>query len=146
MTTKNPFKWFRKLKVLNKILIILSIVLSLYIAMCIYTSFTIYNVVDKALKNTPYSNDISKNINKQNYDFINPIQPELEENSTVAKEISHTIPFVLPFITNAHYSYTYIVTNVDTGEDIYGSVDANVDLKLDYNFLNISVADVEFSP
>lgn len=146
MTAKKTLKCFQKQKVLNKILIFLSVVLSLYIAMCIYTSFSVYNVVDKALKNTPYSNEISKNINKENYDSINPIQPECEENLSIEKEISHTIPFVLPFITDAHYSYTYIVKNLDDGEVIYGSIDAKVDLKLDYNFLNISIADVELFP
>lgn len=128
------------------ILILLIIASILYLCYAIYLTAIINGVIQSALKDESYDNSLAYIISKEDYNIINPRQPELEEGIKVSTECSNTLPVVLPFITDVHYEYTYFVTDVNTGEVIYGSHNAGVVLKLDYHSFPARVVDADNLP
>lgn len=139
-------KIYKNHRILFVIIIFLIIAFLLYLIFSIYVSITINGIIKKALNDEPYNNQLNYIISEENYKRINPRQPECEENINVNTEWSNTFPIVFPFFTDVHFKYSYIVTDKNTNEIVYGSPDAHVSIKLDSTFPKIHVADVEEAP
>ncbi len=121
-------------------------ILLLYSIFAIYVSITLNSVIRKAMNDEPYENRLTSLINKEDYELLNPRQPELEEGYSIKIEFSNTFPVVLPFLTDAYYKYTYIVTDAQTNEDIYGSLDSSVTIELSYTTFSVHISDVIEAP
>ena len=146
MNIKQRFLKFRTHRKLFYLILFLIIVLILYIIFALCVSITLNGIIKKAINDEPYDNSLAYIVSEENYEFINPIQPECEEGITVETERSNTFPFVLPFFTDAYYRYTYIVTDTNTNEVVYGSVDGQVTIKLDYSSFPVHISDVIVAP
>lgn len=121
-------------------------ILLLYSIFAIYVSITLNSVIRKAMNDEPYENRLTSLISKEDYKLLNPRQPELEEGYSIKIEFSNTFPVVLPFLTDAYYKYTYIVTDAQTNEDIYGSLDSSVTIELSYTAFSVHISDVIEAP
>jgi hypothetical protein len=140
---KNFYKNHRILFVIISFFLVAFI---LYLIFSIYVSITLNGIIKKALSDEPYDNQLSYVISEDDYEYINPRQPEFEEDINVKTEWSNTFPIVFPFLSDVHFKYSYTVTDVDTDEIIYGSLDSDVTIKLDYTFPKIHIANVEKAP
>ena len=91
-------------------------------------------------------------ISVEEYNILNPKDLELEENKDIRRDCFVSFPLVLPFFTDAYFSYNYIVhdnngIDADTGDDvIYGSYEANAKLKLSLKAFPSYIEEVIFSP
>lgn len=133
-------------KVMHISLIAIIIVLILYLIYAIYISFTLNNIIKKAINDENYDSNLNYIINEDNFELMNPRQPESEENFLVETEGSNTFPLVLPFITNAYYAFSYSVFDVKTDEIIYGTPLGHVTVRLKYNSFPCYIEDVEVAP
>lgn len=129
---------------LKTIGVILVVLLSLYIAFCVWASFVVDSVVDDALNNVPYNHDDV--VSEVMYYIINPIQTECEDGYETKTEQSHTFPLVIPFTNTLYYTYNYCVDNTNTNENIYGSANAGVFVKVGIKYFSIYIYDVEMKP
>lgn len=59
--------------------------------------------------------------------------------------MSNTFPFVLPFLTDAHFDYSYLVTDTNTDEVIYGG-NSQATLELNYTSFPVYISNVDISP
>lgn len=134
----------RKAVRISVISIIIVVILYLIYAICI--SIALNNIIAKAMNDEVYDSDLSYIINEANFDLMNPRQPECEEKFLVKTEFSNTFPLVLPFFTNAYYTFSYSVFDVKTDEIIYGTPLSHVTVKLKYNSFPCYIEDVEVAP
>ena len=141
MKIKKMFLWHR---VLFCAVSVFMVIIVLYLMFAIYTSFTLNSIIERAFNDEPYN--LNYIINENNYKILNPRQPECEQGVDVKTEWSAVFPFVLPFITDAYFKYSYIVTDKNTDEVVYGSLDSHVTVKLDYTSFPCYICDVEKSP
>ncbi len=131
-------------KVVTRLMIIFIAVLFLYLSYGFYLSLKINNIISNALNNEVYDSKMSSCISEENYDYINPIQPKLEEgHDNLSKDVEHSFPIVFPFINSVSYNYTYTVTDADNGEVLYSSVDSKMKLTVTYGMFSIFIQDAE---
>ena len=133
-------------KVFNIITVSLTVVLLLYFIYAFCVSLTLDKVIKKAVNDEPYDDSLVSIISEKEYRFMNPRQPELEENIDAETERSSSIPFVLPFLTDADYIYSYTVTDENTNEVVYATTQGHVTLKLSYNSFQVYITEVEVAP
>lgn len=146
MNIKQMFLAHRIHSKLFYIILFLILVLILYFIFALCVSITLNGIIKKALNDEPYDNSLAYIVSEENYEYLNPIQPECEEGINVETKRSNTLPFVLPFFADAYYKYSYIVTDTNTNEVIYGSLDSHVTVKLDYNSFPVHISDVIVAP
>lgn len=132
--------------ILFYVILFLVILVFLYFIFAIYVSFTLNGVIRKAINDEPYENSLSCIINEEDYELLNPCQSELEIGRSTETDHSNTFPVVLPFLTDAYYKYSYTVTDINTNEVIYGSLDSHVTIKLDYTSFHIHISEVIEAP
>lgn len=131
-------------KVVTRLMIIFIAVLFLYLSYGFYLSLKINNIISNALNNEVYDSKMSSCISEENYDYINPIQPKLEEeHDNLSKDVEHSFPIVFPFINSVSYNYTYTVTDADNGEVLYSSMDSKMKLTVTYGMFSIFIQDAE---
>ncbi|MGN0558228.1 MAG: hypothetical protein ACI4IS_02125 [Acutalibacteraceae bacterium] len=118
----------------------------LYFIYAFCVSLTLDKVIKKAVNDEPYDDSLVSIISEKEYRFMNPRQPELEENIDAETERSSSIPFVLPFLTDADYIYSYTVTDKNTNEVVYATTQGHVTLKLSYNSFQVYITEVEVAP
>lgn len=106
-------------------------------------SLKINNIISNALNNEVYDSKMSSCISEENYDYINPIQPKLEEDMIIIKRCRTFISIVFPFINSVSYNYTYTVTDADNGEVLYSSMDSKMKLTVTYGMFSIFIQDAE---
>lgn len=136
----------RKHPILFYIILLLTIMILLYFVFAFYISITLNGVIKKAINDEPYNNSLNHIISANDYDIMNPRQPECEEGVSVEIERSNSFPIVFPFFSDAHFKYSYIVTDKNTNEVIYGSSDSHVTIKLDYTSFPVHISDIEKAP
>lgn len=130
-------------KVIIRFIIIFVAVLFLYLSYGFYLSLKIDNIISNSLKGISYNSNLSSCISEENYDYMNPIQSELEEgHNNLSKDIQHSFPMVFPFINSVSYNYTYTVTDADNGEVLYASSDAQMRLTVTYGIFSIFIQDI----
>lgn len=139
-------KKLRRKKSIHILLSVFAVVLLLYFIYTISVCATINGVIKKALNDESYDSSLSRIVGRDDYEIINPRQPELEEGLSVKTEASNSFPLVLPFITNARYTYSYTATDVNTDEVIYGALSAHVTVKLNYSAFPCYIEEVEEAP
>ena len=127
------------------VFLLILILFSYFIFSC-YVSFTLNKVIKKALNNEPYDNSLINMISEEEYRFLNPKQIELEEGINSKVVCSNTLPFVLPYLTDAHYTFSYMVTNTDTDKVVYGTSKGHVVLNLDFNIFSVYISEVVVAP
>lgn len=136
----------REHPILFYIILLLAIMIILYFVFAFYISITLNGVIKKAINDEPYDNSLNHIISVDNYDVINPRQPECEEGATFEVERSNSFPIVFPIFTDAYFKYSYIVTDKDTNEVIYGSSNSHVTIKLEYTSFPVHISDIEKAP
>lgn len=146
MNIKQIFLTHKTYPILFYIILFLIIVLLIYFIFAFYVSLTLNGVIKKAINDEPYDKSLNYIISEHDYEIMNPRQPELEEGIAVKTEQSNTFPFVLPFLTDAHFTYSYIVTDTNANEVVYGSLDSHVNIKLDFTSFLVHISDVEKTP
>lgn len=133
-------------KILKKTLLFIAIIAMLYVVIASFISNSLHILVVRAMNNLPYRETSYLTIDKKDYELMNPIDTDLEEDIHVRKFLFSSYPIILPFLTDAHYFYTYVVTDKENNEVIYGSFCSYVTVRLDFKNLNINISDVEISP
>lgn len=115
----------------------------MYLSYGFYLSLKIDNIISNSLKGISYNSNLSSCISEEDYDYMNPIQPELEEgHNNLSKDIQHSFPMVFPFINSVSYNYIYTVTDADTGKVLYASSDAQMRLTVTYGIFSIFIQDI----
>lgn len=142
----NIKKLLKKHSVLYYSIFFSIIILVTYLLFALYVSVTLNGIIKKAFNNEPYNNNLRNIISEYDYSILNPRQPECEEKLKVKTECSNTFPFILPFLTDAYFMYSYTVTDTSTGEVVYDSPNSHVILKLDYTSFPTHIVDIENAP
>lgn len=118
----------------------------MYLLYSVYVSFALNTVVSKAINGEAYDDSLAHIISEQEYKSMNPRQPESEEGISFITERSNTIPLVLPFLTDAYYTFSYTVTDRITNEVVYGTPQCHVTVKLDYTAFPVHISEVIVAP
>lgn len=128
------------------VLLFLAALAVLYLLYSVYVSFALNKVVSKAINGEAYDDSLAYIISEQEYKSMNPRQPESEEGISFITERSNTIPLVLPFLTDAYYTFSYTVTDRITNEVVYGTPQCHVTVKLDYTAFPVHISEVIVAP
>lgn len=104
--------------------VILAIILAVYFSCCMTVSLQLNYVITSAMNNIPYNFTLKNVITDVDYNALCPAQPELEEGLNTVRYKYHTLPITFLFNKEAYFLYTYIVIDINTGEDVYGSHNA----------------------
>ena len=135
--------------------IIIKAILSLFAVYIIYSlsvSIELYIIINEAFSDKKYDGIVTSYISEEEYNILNPKDSELEENKDIRRDCFVTFPLVLPFFTDAYFTYNYIVhdnngIDPDTGNDvIYGSYEADAKLKLSLKAFPSYIEEVIYSP
>lgn len=104
--------------------VILAIILAVYFSCCMTVSLQLNYVITSAMNNIPYNFTLKNVISDVDYNALCPAQPELEEGLNTVRYKYCTMPITFLFNKEAYFLYTYIVIDINTGEDVYGSHNA----------------------
>lgn len=147
MDAKNITNVYSTHKKMFRIIIVLfMLLLLLYSVFALYVSMTLDSVIKKAMNDEPYDDTIAGIISEEEYGFLNPRQPESEEGISIETERTNYPPFVLPFLTDANYVFSYTVTNRITNEVVYGTSQGHVTIRLSYQSFPVYITEVEVAP
>ena len=140
-------KLFAKKRKKIILLLVFALILIVYFVYATVISFKLNDILKNAENEVPFSKKYINIIDENNYKRLMHVQPESEYGRNVVKKIKHTFPYTFPFIfNNTSFRYTYQVRDVDTGEIIYDSFNAYVNLSLKHGLGYFYIYDVNENP